>query len=62
MKTDHAHVEAAVLALGVLVALGVLDLLVSLWDGEPRKQLGYLGVFVVAYVVAYVFRKRAWGR
>lgn len=50
------------LALGVLVALGVLDLLVSLWDGEPRKQLGYLGVFVVAYVVAYVFRKRAWGR
>ena len=62
VKTDHAHVEAALLALGLVVIFGLIDVFVNAWDDEPLKQIGYLAIYLIVYFVAYAFRKRAWGR
>ena len=60
MKTDHAHVEASVLAcLGVGVLAGI-DFFVDAADGHPAKIPGYLGAFLVLYLAGYLVFRRMW--
>lgn len=60
MKTDHAHVEAALLA-GLLVALvAVIDLFVDMADANDNKVSFYLIGFVALYLLARLGLKRLW--
>ena len=60
MKTDHAHVEAAVAASLVVAVLAVVDLFVNVADGHAAKVPAYFGVFVAIYLVARILLKKAW--
>ena len=60
MKTDHAHVEAAVTAALMIGVLSVVDLFLDVADNHPLKLPFYFAVFFMIYFVARVIYKRRW--
>ena len=60
MRGKHAHEESALIAILIIVVIGVIDIFVSVADGHPAKIFGYFGLFIVLYLVARIFRDRAW--
>lgn len=60
MKTDHAHVEASLLAGVLLAVIGLVDLIVPLADGHPLKLPVYLLLFGVIYGISYILIRRTW--
>ena len=62
MKSNHAHVEAALAATIVLALVAVIDLFVDLVDGSPYKVLGYIALFWIVYSLAYPLIRKQWNR
>ena len=60
MKGGHAHEESAVIAVFLTAIIACIDYVVDFADGHPLKVLGYFGVFIMVYAVAYIWRKRQW--
>lgn len=60
MRGGHAHEESAIIAALVLVFVGLSDLFVDIADEHPGKIVGYFGLFWLAYLIARLFRNRAW--
>ena len=60
MRGRHAHEESALVAILIIVVIGVIDVFVNISDGHPAKIFVYFGLFTVLYLVARIFRDRAW--
>lgn len=60
MKGGHAHEESALLAVLIVALIGIVDLFVDIADEHPSKLLCYLGIFIIIYSVARIWRNREW--
>tara|TARA_B100000609_G_scaffold196947_1_gene193187 strand:+ start:5305 stop:5505 length:201 start_codon:yes stop_codon:yes gene_type:complete len=60
--TNHAHVEASVIAISMIAIVSLIDHFVNMMDNNPYKLFGYIGLFFVLYIPLYMMRKKAWRR
>ncbi len=60
MRGGHAHEESALIAGFIVVALMIIDIFINIADEHPAKFLCYIGIFIIIYSVARIWRNKKW--